>query len=78
MHGLRSHAFKQALLLSITAVIWLPVAFLLFVVPGLLGLMLLWKAWAAVSKLPTAEDIQRVVGALPSQGAHLSPVSEAG
>lgn len=78
MHALRSHAFKQAVLLSVTAVIWLPVAFLLFVVPGLLGLMLLWKAWAAVSRLPTAEDVQRVVGALPSQGAHLSQVSEAG
>jgi hypothetical protein len=69
MSSIRAQAVKQALLLSITAIVWLPVAFLLFVVPGVVGLWLLWKSWASVARLPTAEDVRQAIAALPARAS---------
>ena len=77
MLSMRSMAARQATVLSVTAIVWLPVAFLLFVIPGLLGVALLWKAWAAVGRLPTADEVQRAITALPAHGVQLGSLSTA-
>lgn len=64
MFKLREHATKQTIWLSLTAIVWLPFAFLLFVAPGFIGLWVLWKSWSSIKDLPTADEIRASVQSL--------------
>jgi len=66
MFTLRAHAKKQAVLYSLMSIVVLPVAFLLFVVPGFIWLWVLWKSWTSVDQFPTPEAIRESVNGLSS------------
>lgn len=55
---LRDHARKQAVLYSLMSIVVLPVAFLLFVVPGFVWLWVRWKLWSSVGEFPTPAEIR--------------------
>lgn len=67
--SIRSAARKQAIVLSITSIVWLPVAFLLFVLPGFVGLWVLWKSWAAVGAMPTEAEVREAIARLASSAS---------
>lgn len=64
MFTLKAHARKQAVLYSFLSVVLVPVGLLLFIVPGLLWLLVLWKAWSAVETFPAPDEIRASVESL--------------
>jgi hypothetical protein len=64
MFTLKAHARKQAVLYSFLSVVLVPVGLLLFVVPGLLWLWVLWKAWSAIDTFPGPDEIRASVESL--------------
>lgn len=64
MFTLKAHARKQAVLYSFLSVVLVPMGLLLFVVPGLLWLYVLWKAWSAIDAFPTPDEIRASVASL--------------
>jgi len=77
MSSLRSHAVKQALLLRSRPSSGFRSPSCFSSSRASSGFGCCGSHGLAVSKLPTAEDVQRVIAALPSQGAQLAPAPEA-
>lgn len=64
MSTLKAHARKQAVLYSFLSIVLVPLGLLLFVVPGLLWLWVLWKAWSAIDTFPASDEIRASVESL--------------
>lgn len=65
MYKLRDEVTKQAILLSMLAIVAIPVGLAFFVVPGLLYVNALWKAWSSINWFPTSDEIRATVERLP-------------
>jgi hypothetical protein len=76
MFTLRSHARKQAMLYSILSIVLVPVGLLMFVLPGLLWLWVLWKSWTSVDAFPEAGEIREAVASL-SDTARMTAIGAA-
>ena len=64
MFELRQHAVNQAFLFSFLGIFLIPIGLAFFVVPGLLYIRALWKAWSSIGLFPTPEELRARVEAL--------------
>lgn len=75
MFLLKPHARKQALLYSGMSIVLVPAGLILFVVPGLLWLWILWKAWSAIDTFPAPDEIRASVASLAATSKSKAPTS---
>ncbi|WP_457324853.1 hypothetical protein [Roseateles sp. P5_E11] len=69
MYGLRDHAVKQFFLFSVLGIVIIPVGLAFFIIPGLLYIRALWKAWRSSRQLPAADELRTFVEALQPAAA---------
>ncbi len=75
MYAMRDHAVNQAFLFSFLSIFLIPLGLAFFIVPGLLCIKTLWKAWSSIKEFPPAPDIRQAVGNLPNEALAASPES---
>jgi hypothetical protein len=64
MYGLRDHATKQFFLFGVLGIVIIPAGLAFFIIPGLLYIRALWKAWHGSRQLPRADELRTFVEAL--------------
>lgn len=65
---LRHNAKTQALLYTLLGIVVVPVGLALFLVPGLLYIRAIWKAWSSIEQFPSTEEMRSAVSALEISG----------